>query len=248
MIGEGAFDTDVEDDGNPINENLVAVIAPNVTSIGNFAFYFNVSLTSVDFPNVATIGNIAFRGCSSLVSLDLPLVTTIGNWAFLDIMGLKSVKLGTGFETETEIKFYSWVFREYETENIDLILGSKVLPPPNLTNITWQTISGFSGGTPYVWKSIDYTSILETVKNLQVSIFPNPTSNSATVSFDLETAGNLTVTLTNILGQELFEIYSGFANAGIFTQTFSMEALPIGVYYLKISHNGNVAVEKVVRE
>jgi len=27
-----------------------------------------------------------------------------------------------------------------------------------------------------------------------------------------------------------------------------MEALPIGVYYLKISHNGNVAVEKVVRE
>jgi len=81
---------------------------------------------------------------------------------------------------------------------------------------------------------------------LQVS--PNPTSNSATVSFDLEKSGNLTVSLTNLLGQELFEIYSNFTLEGTFSKPFSLEALPKGVYYLRILHNGNVQMEKVVRQ
>jgi len=94
----------------------------------------------------------------------------------------------------------------------------------------------------------NYISVSEpsTVANLQVS--PNPTSNSAILTLDLATAGNLTVTVNNLLGQELFEIHSGFADTGTFTKTFSIETLPKGVYYLKITHNGNVTVEKVVRK
>jgi len=190
--------------------------------------------------------------------VELPIVTTIEDVAFIGCYKLTSVVLGTNFDTPTEIKFGNGVFggrlpdEQVLTPNIHLTLGDYVLPPPDLDAMTWQGDNPIpfvqQDTIPYVWKSINYTSILETVKNLQVSIFPNPTVETATVSFDLETAGHLTVTLTNILGQELFEIYSGFANAGTFTQTFSMEALPKGVYYLKISHNGNVAVEKVVRE
>jgi len=95
--------------------------------------------------------------------------------------------------------------------------------------------------------NFNFVSINEpTVANLQVS--PNPTSNSATLTVDLATAGNLTVTVNNLLGQELLEIHSGFADTGTFTKTFSIETLPKGVYYLKITHNGNVTVEKVVRK
>jgi len=90
-------------------------------------------------------------------------------------------------------------------------------------------------------------SILEQIiTNLLVA--PNPTSAHTTVSVDLETAGNLTVTLNNMLGQELLEIYNGFTVEGTFTKTFSLKELPIGVYYLKIVHNGNVKVEKVIRQ
>ena len=92
-----------------------------------------------------------------------------------------------------------------------------------------------------------HSSITEqTITNLLVA--PNPTSAHTTVSVDLETAGNLTVTLNNMLGQELFEIHNGFTSAGEFTKTFSLKELPIGVYYLKIVHNGNVRVEKVIRQ
>ena len=51
-----------------------------------------------------------------------------------------------------------------------------------------------------------------------------------------------------MLGQELLEIHNGFTVEGTFTKTFSLKELPIGVYYLKIVHNGNVKVEKVIRQ
>ena len=54
--------------------------------------------------------------------------------------------------------------------------------------------------------------------------------------------------LTDLSGRELFTVYDGFTVEGNFTQTFSLKELPIGVYYLKIVHNGNVRVEKVVRQ
>jgi len=83
---------------------------------------------------------------------------------------------------------------------------------------------------------------------LNSKTFPNPTDAFSTLTVDLETAGHLTVSLTNILGQEIMELHNGFASAGTFTRTFSIETLPRGVYYLKIFHNGNVKVEKIVRE
>jgi hypothetical protein len=85
-----------------------------------------------------------------------------------------------------------------------------------------------------------------TISNITVS--PNPTSATTTVSIDLETSGHLTVSLNNLLGQELLEVHSGFVDSGAFSRTFSISSLPSGVYYLKIIHNGNARMEMVVRE
>jgi hypothetical protein len=68
------------------------------------------------------------------------------------------------------------------------------------------------------------------------------------MTLHLNDVGNLTVTLHNILGQEIMELHSGFTDTRRFIKTFSMETLPIGVYYIKITHNGNTKIEKVVRK
>jgi len=94
---------------------------------------------------------------------------------------------------------------------------------------------------------LDFDSI-EYEKMINCFLSPNPTNSTVTMTLHLKDVGNLTVTLNNILGQELFEIYSGFANAGNFTKTFSVEALPKGVYYLKISHNGKMQMAKVIKK
>jgi hypothetical protein len=102
---------------------------------------------------------------------------------------------------------------------------------------------------PMLWR-ITYknaTSIKETaITNLQLS--PNPTEATSTLMLDLETAGNLHIILSNTLGQDLFEIHNNFETEGTFSKTFSIETLPTGVYFIKINHNGNFKIEKVIRK
>ena len=71
------------------------VIGPDVTSIGNFAFYACSSLTSVTIPDgVTSIGNYAFDSCSSLTGVTIPdSVTSIGVEAFYGCFRLTNVAI-----------------------------------------------------------------------------------------------------------------------------------------------------------
>ena len=81
-----------------------------------------------------------------------------------------------------------------------------------------------------------------------IAIFPNPTNATSTLTLDLEKAGNLKITLEDLLGSELLELHNTFEDTGTFATTFSLETFPTGVYFLKINHNGNVKMEKVIRK
>ena len=94
---------------------------------------------------------------------------------------------------------------------------------------------------------VEPNAIFENTSFDNIVINPNPASDNINLTFDIQKAGNLIITLNNILGQELFELYNAFTDATTFTKTFSIAELPIGVYYLKITHNGNVKVEKVIK-
>ena len=89
------------------------------------------------------------------------------------------------------------------------------------------------------------TSVVETV--IISSVSPNPTTNGTTLTLEVLTAGSLNIKLVNVEGQELMELHNAHTEAGEFTRNFTMSNLPQGVYYLRISHNGNVKMEKVIR-
>lgn len=57
---------------------------PDLTTIGNYAFYYCSALTSISIPDgVTSIGNQAFIGCSKLTQVSLPSsVTSVGTHAF----------------------------------------------------------------------------------------------------------------------------------------------------------------------
>ncbi|MCL2040188.1 MAG: T9SS type A sorting domain-containing protein [Bacteroidetes bacterium] len=80
-----------------------------------------------------------------------------------------------------------------------------------------------------------------------VELFPNPTDATTTLILELLSAGNLKITLEDLLGIELLELHNTFEDTGKFATTFSLETFPTGVYLLKINHNGNVKMEKVIR-
>jgi hypothetical protein len=239
--------------------NLTKVELPFATRIGNGAFSNCYNLKSINTPNIVVVGNGAFDDCKSLTTVDLPLVKYVNGGAFAYCENLTTVSFGTGFENPTTILFSldvfydGWSSSTELTQNIDLILGSNVLPLPDLEANTWQYIDGNlvpgSATTPYVWKSITiYSSIEETIKKRTVNIYPNPTVSSFTVSFELEKSCNMKIILCDILGAEFMQIYDGFATVGNFSETVKTENLASGIYFLKILIDGKYTVEKVVLE
>lgn len=80
-----------------------------------------------------------------------------------------------------------------------------------------------------------------------VIIAPNPTNAAITLKFDTESEGILSIVLVDLLGCELLELHNEFTKCDRFAKTFSLEALPKGIYYLKINHNGKLQIKKVIR-
>ena len=82
-----------------------------------------------------------------------------------------------------------------------------------------------------------------------VKVSPNPTSGEISVSFDLNSANNLRLVVTDLHGRELLEIHNGTINEGTFSKTFSVASLPTGTYYLLMLHNDkNINVKIIIKK
>ena len=87
-----------------LNKGITSLYAPNVTSVGTYAFYQTgltgaldlspcetigayafcncYGITSLSIPNVTSVGTNAFQYCNKLETLDAPNLTTLGQYAF----------------------------------------------------------------------------------------------------------------------------------------------------------------------
>ena len=75
---------------------------------------------------------------------------SIGQRTFSGCTSLTSLTLGTELTSQIVIPFGNNVFSpDTMTRKIDLILGTLVLPEPDLAANTWQTTNGQPTGTPY---------------------------------------------------------------------------------------------------
>ena len=81
-----------------------------------------------------------------------------------------------------------------------------------------------------------------------LSVYPNPVSEQMNISMDIFEAGLYTITLTNMLGQQVDVVYQGDLSAGEQKLTYDMEGLPQGAYFLNIESNGVVITEKVMKQ
>lgn len=65
--------------------------------------------------------------------------------------------------------------------------------------------------------------------------FPNPFNPATNLSFTVEKTGTATVSVFNVLGQEVTTLFNGTANAGrLYEVTFDARNLPSGVYFARL--------------
>ena len=79
-------------------------------------------------------------------------------------------------------------------------------------------------------------------------VYPNPVLHTATVSFALNKASPVRITLTDVHGKSLKVIADKNFSEGIHQVRFSRELLPVGIYFLQIKTNYGVMTKKVLIE
>jgi hypothetical protein len=75
-----------------------------------------------------------------------------------------------------------------------------------------------------------------------INAFPNPANSQLTVTFDVAGANNATVTLVNVIGQE---VATKSVNQSKGNVVFNTAALPAGVYFYTVEANGQRSTGRV---
>lgn len=78
--------------------------------------------------------------------------------------------------------------------------------------------------------------------------YPNPFNPSTKINFGLKDAGDVEISLYNVLGSKIATIFNGYKDAGSHSFLFDGTNLTSGVYFYKISSNDFTQTKKMILE
>lgn len=100
-----------------------------------------------------------------------------------------------------------------------------------------QTDTGFSGEIPPLARDLNLTN------------YPNPFNGNTMISFSLQEAGNVDVTVYDVLGRQVSRLFSGYLYAGNHKYAWPAAneyTLKSGVYYYRVSIDGRSGTGKMM--
>ena len=81
-----------------------------------------------------------------------------------------------------------------------------------------------------------------------ISAYPNPFHGNTNISLSLVRASEVTITISNMLGQKVYETNKGLVNAGTYTYTIEGNMLQSGVYYFTVKAGSSSVTNKMIVE
>jgi hypothetical protein len=101
----------------------------------------------------------------------------------------------------------------------------------------WSPVKHFTTGSPVGIEKINSGS--------QVNIYPNPAKNYLNIEINNETNGVASISIMNIVGQVVI-IENIDLNSGLTVKQLNTAGLSNGIYFIKVTNNGNIITRKVV--
>ncbi len=112
--------------------------------------------------------------------------------------------------------------------------------------------SGWASDDTAIWRR-PYLEVYEATSgiineniNSEIKIFPNPVSDSQTISFTNNKSESAEIQLLNINGSVLFSEYKKLSD-GINQLNFTTQHLQSGIYILRIQTNEKIVLDKVIK-
>ena len=96
---------------------------------------------------------------------------------------------------------------------------------------------------------LDVSIFSEIIKTEKVIAYPNPTKDDFKILFEVIKSGNIAISLLDLSGREVLEIFNDFIFEGVFSQTVKTNNLARGVYFLKIQiDDSHFIIERIIFE
>jgi len=124
----------------------------------------------------------------------------------------------------------------------DNMFGSVWEPSPG--NLHWQNADYFG----HVKLVAGIPTSVEGGHAIQISpirLYPNPASSTSQLQLDNSYRGEVSIRLFNLLGQEVFRT-AGLKAERLFTQSFILNQLPSGFYFIQTQMGKSVFCEKLI--
>lgn len=235
--------------GNPLNDaaGSMSISAPTLTgfqyTLGQtYSISLTVSRTGVNlfgfaFEALSSTGaNAGTLNITDAVTTTAKSLTVLGN-------SRKSMvhKLNGGATANTHTFTFSWT-----------------APATNIGNVTFYYAGNAANGNTLTSGDFIYTGsqvvtpapvgIHENPEsNFNLSVFPNPTSESATISYSLDEQSTVEAKLISITGKVVASFFSEEQIQGTHEQKLSLDpSISKGIYLVALNVNGKESLKKLI--
>jgi CubicO group peptidase (beta-lactamase class C family) len=100
----------------------------------------------------------------------------------------------------------------------------------------------------------DYALLLTNISeeaeysNIKMSIYPNPSNNSATISFEIFKKQKISLSIYCISGQRRENIFQGTINPGLHNYTLDANNIIPGIYFVNLATENDIITKKLIIE
>ncbi len=228
---------ETDDSGNPLmvwvgsipNDTTVYTINKNIYTVSDKLQTFYTSEEVDEGPDQILTAHITGKlgddAATAWVKKDISLVdapeamTELYTW-YYSADGANKQKITTD-EVDYDKKSYSYWLNDldcgYEMPDDDLIGTDDIA----VGDPRWEaTTTGISG--------------ISSVKGIELSCYPNPLTQSATVQFNLDQDSDVTINIYDITGRSIRQINAGYYTSGVNNVVINRGNMSRGVYILNI--------------
>ncbi len=235
--------------------NLIAGTEGILLSTDNGATWntTNNALSGIDVFALAVSGNTIFAGTTDtgvFISNDNGATWNAANNGLTDSNIYAITVIGTKVFVGTD----SGVFLSTNNGTNWLAVNDSL---PEFTSVESFTTDGnylYAGTSDGVWRRglVEFNGLNDGVSQIKseqpFSVYPNPFSQSTNISFTSPASGDARITIVNILGAEVTQIFSGELSAGEHSFPWNANEMPAGMYECIIQMNGQIQQVPIILE
>jgi hypothetical protein len=218
--------------------NILDVIQIINLVLGN-GLSLNDSMGSIDYVDVTYTkdGNDLFLTFDSkyAVGLEIALPGVI-SFAMIDASNQSNFTLAT--KNTNKCLIYSSMNNTFNNSSLTLQI-------PGGSEFNIRDINVIAGND--VGQEMPVRWLASEIHNFKITkMYPNPFNPVTQIDYSVDQAGELRLSVYNILGQEVSVLHNGYQTEGEFKVTWDASSLSSGVYYMSMVMNGQIETMKAV--